>query len=150
MKKWNCWNTCYCSAVPTIVTHHGAVIPGIYEVPITIEDVVNIRNLLCRNTESQIHSQQNDLRSTTQQIPNIFSTLFRKFRNDAKEGFMIEQVLKSISSYPEFYPASRKQKGLRKCVFSKQTSIYYRINNDYIEIVSFSPNRKDPNNNFTT
>ena len=61
----------------------------------------------------------------------------------------IEEVLELIALYPESYPVFRKQNGLRKCVFSKQTSIYYQINEDHIEIVSFRPNRKDPNS-FTT
>lgn len=42
------------------------------------------------------------------------------------------------------FPSSLKKPELRKCVFSKQTSIYYRIKEDYIEIVSFRPNGIDP------
>ena len=56
----------------------------------------------------------------------------------------VEEVLELIALYPESYPVFRKENGLRKCVFSKQTSIYYRINEDHIEIVSFRPNRKNP------
>ena len=56
----------------------------------------------------------------------------------------IEKVLVEIAQLPEMYPESITVKGLRKCVFSKQTSIYYRIHNGYIEVVSFRPNRKNP------
>lgn len=63
----------------------------------------------------------------------------------AKEIYdKIEKVIDMISKMPEMYRLSNRKKGLRKCVFSKQTSIYYRINKDYIEIVSFRQNRKDP------
>ena len=63
----------------------------------------------------------------------------------AKEIYeRIEQMLERIASMPELFPTSKKQKGLRKCVFSEQTSIYYRVNEDYIEVISFRANRKDP------
>ncbi len=70
----------------------------------------------------------------------------RKFgQKKAKEVYeRIEKVLDQISKMPEMFRASEQQKGLRKCVFSKQTSIYYRIKDDHIEVVSFRPNRKDP------
>ncbi|MDO6437929.1 type II toxin-antitoxin system RelE/ParE family toxin [Cyclobacterium sp. 1_MG-2023] len=59
--------------------------------------------------------------------------------------FLLEKRLDQLSGSPEMYRESNKRKGLRKCVFSKQTSIYYRIKEDHIEIVSFRPNRKNPN-----
>ncbi|GAB5524087.1 MAG: hypothetical protein Roseis2KO_19590 [Roseivirga sp.] len=66
-------------------------------------------------------------------------------RKKAKEVYeRIEKVLDHICNVPEMYPVSKQRSGLRKCVFSKQTSIYYQINKDYIEIVSFRPNRSDP------
>jgi len=45
---------------------------------------------------------------------------------------------------PEMFPSSSKKKSFRKCVLSKQTSVYYQIKNEYIEVVSFRTNRKDP------
>jgi plasmid stabilization system protein ParE len=56
----------------------------------------------------------------------------------------IEKVLEEISQNPEMFIASKKQKDLRKCVFSKQTSIYYRVNQSHLEVVSFRANKKDP------
>ena len=58
--------------------------------------------------------------------------------------FRIEKILDQISKMPKMYPASNNKKGLRKCVFSKQSSIYYRIEKEYIEVISFRVNRKDP------
>ena len=51
-----------------------------------------------------------------------------------------------ISKMPEMYRASTHRAGLRKCVFSKQTSIYYKINEDSIEVISLRPNRINPTN----
>lgn len=63
----------------------------------------------------------------------------------AKEIYTgIEKTLDRLSESPEMYRASGRRKGLRKCTFSKQTSIYYRIKEDHIEIVSFRSNRNDP------
>ncbi|OOG73329.1 type II toxin-antitoxin system RelE/ParE family toxin [Algoriphagus sp. A40] len=42
----------------------------------------------------------------------------------------IENVLELIAENPEMFPASYKKPELRKCVFSKQTSIYYRFKED--------------------
>jgi plasmid stabilization system protein ParE len=58
----------------------------------------------------------------------------------------IERVLDEISKMPEIYRLSARRTGLRKCVLSKQTSIYYRVKEDHIEVVTFRPNRKDPQN----
>ena len=64
----------------------------------------------------------------------------------AKEVYdRIEKLFKQISMNPEMYRASSKQKNLRKCILSKQTSIYYRVHGEYLEVVSFRGNRKNPN-----
>jgi mRNA-degrading endonuclease YafQ of YafQ-DinJ toxin-antitoxin module len=42
---------------------------------------------------------------------------------------------------PEMFPESASFKGLRRCVFSKQTSIIYRIKEEYLEVVRFLDNR---------
>ena len=63
----------------------------------------------------------------------------------AKEVYdRTEKLLAQISKTPEMYRASSKQKNLRKCLLSKQTSIYYRVHDEHLEVVSFRGNRKDP------
>ncbi len=87
------------------------------------------------------------LRAKQEEIELLEYILGKFGQKSAKEVFdMIEKVLENVRNIPEMYPVSNKQKGLRKCVFSKQTSIYYRIHADHIEVVSFRPNRKDPKN----
>jgi plasmid stabilization system protein ParE len=78
-----------------------------------------------------------------------------KLLEDIVEGFgekkakeinnKIDKVLAQVSTMPEMYRSSSRRKNLRKCVFNKQTSIYYRVKGKYIEIVSFRPNRDNPN-----
>ncbi|WP_410492721.1 type II toxin-antitoxin system RelE/ParE family toxin [Cyclobacterium sp. SYSU L10401] len=86
------------------------------------------------------------LRARHEEI-ELLEYVVRKFgQQKTKEIYVnIEKTLDRISESPKMYRESNKRNGLRKCVFSKQTSIYYRINEDHIEIVSFRPNRKDPN-----
>ncbi len=63
----------------------------------------------------------------------------------AKEIYnKIELVLAFISEMPKIYPSSQLSQHLRKCVLSKQTSIYYRIKKGYVEIVSIRDNRTYP------
>jgi plasmid stabilization system protein ParE len=85
------------------------------------------------------------LRARQEEI-ELLEYIARRFGPEkAKEIFdNIEHTLSLISKAPEMYPKSRRREGLRKCVFSKQTSIYYRVRENCIEVVSFRPNKNDP------
>ena len=85
------------------------------------------------------------LRARHEEI-DLLDYILRDFGSKkAKEVYEnIERVLREIAQMPEMYPASRNKKGLRKCVFSKQTSIYYRVHDEHIEVISFRPNRSNP------
>jgi len=56
----------------------------------------------------------------------------------------LEGSLSNLAKMPEIYPVSRKYKGVRKYVFSKQTSIYYRVSGNYLEIVAIRWNKQSP------
>lgn len=86
------------------------------------------------------------LRARHEEI-ELLEYVVNKFgKSKAKEIYdKIEKVLKEISIKPEMCRVSGKRKNLRKCVLSKQTSIYYRIYEEYIDVVSFRANRKNPN-----
>ncbi|GHB35926.1 type II toxin-antitoxin system RelE/ParE family toxin [Mongoliitalea lutea] len=76
----------------------------------------------------------------------LLEYIVRNFGQEkAKEVFTsIESTLALIAENPEMYRISNRRQGLRKCAFSKKTSIYYRIKDDHLEIVSFRANRKNP------
>jgi len=84
------------------------------------------------------------LRARHEEI-ELLEYVVQKFgQQKAKEIYVnIEKTLGRLSESPEMYRESNIRKGLRKCVFSKQTSIYYRIKEGNIEVVSFRSNRKD-------
>jgi len=49
-----------------------------------------------------------------------------------------------ISSQPRSCPKSNIESNMFKCVVSKQTSFFYRIKADEIEVIIFYDNRQDP------
>lgn len=55
----------------------------------------------------------------------------------------IEKSLRLIAQRPEMYPASQ-QTSIRRCVISKQTSLYYRVKKYNIELLTFFDTRQDP------
>lgn len=65
------------------------------------------------------------LRAKLEEI-ELLEYVVQKFgHNKAKEVFLkIENTLDMLSETPEMYRESNRRKSVRKCVFSKQTSIY--------------------------
>lgn len=57
---------------------------------------------------------------------------------------MIKKSFKNISQQPKSCPESDEFPNLFKCVVTRQTSFYYRIIDNEIEIISISDNRRDP------
>ncbi|WZL88509.1 type II toxin-antitoxin system RelE/ParE family toxin [Salinimicrobium sp. 3283s] len=56
----------------------------------------------------------------------------------------LDNTLQLISKNPELFPASKSRKSIRRVVVAKYNSLYYRINKDSVEILSFFSNRQDP------
>jgi hypothetical protein len=45
---------------------------------------------------------------------------------------------------PEMFSESQIKGGIRKCVVTAQTSLYYRICNESIEVITMIDSRQDP------
>lgn len=60
----------------------------------------------------------------------------------------VEATLESIRVLPFMYPPSQgsPNKSIRKCVLSKQTSLFYRIEGNSVELITFFDNRNNPQN----
>ena len=64
-----------------------------------------------------------------------------------------EKNLKDIISYleqewssrqnPKLYEASQKRKSIFRCVITKQSIMYYRVNKETIEIITIQDSRRD-------
>ncbi len=56
----------------------------------------------------------------------------------------LDHSIQIIKSNPESFPKTTIIKGLHKCVVTKQNTIYYRIKNSNIEIVTIFDTRQNP------
>jgi len=54
------------------------------------------------------------------------------------------QTLSRIPASPEQFPIFLKKKKIRRCVASPQTSIYFKINKQNVEIYAIFDNRRNP------
>lgn len=55
----------------------------------------------------------------------------------------MDRSLSRISYYPNSCPESTEIQGLFKCVVTKQTSLFYRVNPQEIEVVTLFDTRQD-------
>ena len=56
----------------------------------------------------------------------------------------LDHTIELISKSPEIFPISLENKNIRKAVVEKYNNLYYRINQNSIEIISLFSNRKNP------
>ena len=72
--------------------------------------------------------------------------LIEKWNRRTRDKFFVKLINKidQISSQPYSCPKSEKFNGLYKCVVTNQTTFYYRIESDEIEIITVFDTRQDP------
>ena len=65
----------------------------------------------------------------------------------AKYKFLssLEKKFEVLIYKPEAFTSSKIKRGLHKCVITKQTSVYYTFNNEFIFILTIFDNRQNPN-----
>lgn len=79
------------------------------------------------------------LRQTVSYLEENFSE--REIKRLANK---IESTLALIATHPAIFPESPRRKGVRRVVILRLNSLYYRVNDRQIEIISFFSNRQDP------
>ena len=69
--------------------------------------------------------------------------LFRHWSESIADKFIrtLNQKILNIQLFPELYPVIDSATFVRKCVVSKQVSIYYKINESNIEIITLFDSR---------
>ena len=82
-----------------------------------------------------------------QNLKGIIAYLEERWTNREIKKFarLLDRNLELIMDNPKFFPASDHSKELRRSVISKQVSLYYRIENQEVHIVSVFDNRQNPN-----
>ena len=56
----------------------------------------------------------------------------------------IEETLKLISQNPELFQGSEIKKEIRRAIILSHNTMYFRVKNNQIEIISFFSNRQNP------
>lgn len=85
----------------------------------------------------------------TSKLIKLYNYLTENFSLQTKNDFHKKLTLKikQISHYPFSCIVSIENKGLYKCVLTKQTTLYYRVlqNQQEIEIITIFDTRQNPN-----
>ena len=81
-------------------------------------------------------------------LQGILDYLERRWTSREIKNFVkkLDDNLEFISRNPYLFAESEKTKGIRRCVLSRQTTIYYRIDNKDIKIITLFDNRQNPQN----
>lgn len=60
--------------------------------------------------------------------------------------FHTDKIIGQLAKNPKQYPIFSFKKRIRRCVLTKQNTIYYRVKNERVEIVRIFDTRQNPNN----
>lgn len=79
-------------------------------------------------------------------LDHLLVYLEKEWSAKVKHDFIakLDQSLNQIQQLPESFPESEKVKGLRKCLVTKQTTLYYRYSDTTIDIITVFDNRQNP------
>jgi plasmid stabilization system protein ParE len=85
-------------------------------------------------------------RTANKKLSGLFDFLVENWSPKVKSDFVkkLDNSIEIIKTQPESFPESEKKIGLRKCVVTKQTTLYYRYNSKRIDIVTIFDTRQDP------
>ena len=81
-------------------------------------------------------------------LEGILRYLESEWSQKVKESFLqeLENALNQVARHPQSCPASKKKKGIRKCVVSKRTVLFYRIRKERIEVITIIDDREERSN----
>ena len=86
-------------------------------------------------------------KTAERKLDKLFEYLTSEWSIKVKTDFVkkLDSSIDIIKNQPEIFPESRKGKSLRKCVITKQTTLFYRYNSKRINIVTIFDTRQNPN-----
>ena len=76
-------------------------------------------------------------------LEKLLNYLATEWSERVKQNFIkkFDDSIKFISSFPEATEKSELKKGLHRCVVTKQTTIYYQLNDSEIQIITIFDTR---------
>jgi len=85
-------------------------------------------------------------KTAEKKLSSLFEYLLENWSAKVKSNFIIklDHNIDIIKLEPETFPESQKDLGLRKCVITKQTILYYRFDSKHIKIVTIFDTRQNP------
>lgn len=86
-------------------------------------------------------------KTAEKKLDKLFDYLIEEWSINVKNEFVgkLNDCIKVIRQQPEAFPESDIEKGLRRCVVTKQTTLYYRFNSKRIFLVTIFDTRQKPN-----
>ncbi len=86
-------------------------------------------------------------KTSEKKLKKLFEYLAEKWSEKIKIEFIqkLDHNIEIIRNQPEIFPESKKGKKLRRCVITKQTTLYYRFNSKRINVVTIFDTRQNPN-----
>ena len=79
-------------------------------------------------------------------LDNIVRYLETEWSVRVRDKFLevLKTKIEQISKMPQMYETSTKRKTIRRCVVTKQASLYYKARKEAIEIITIQDNRQNP------
>lgn len=76
----------------------------------------------------------------------LFEYLLEEWSHKVKSEFIkkLDKNIQIIKDQPASFPESEKESGLRKCVITKHTTLYYQFNDKEIQILTLFDTRQNP------
>ena len=80
-------------------------------------------------------------------LEKLLNYLETEWSLKVKNEFIVklDRRILQISRHPASCPESEYFPDLHKCVVTKQTTLYYRVKEEEIEVITLFDNRQDPN-----
>lgn len=84
--------------------------------------------------------------SAKRDLEFLLAYLEEKWSVRVKYAFVdeLDLALQAMSEFPASFPSSVLKRDIRKCVVSKQTTLYYRTKKNEIEVIAIFDSRRDP------
>lgn len=84
--------------------------------------------------------------SSRKSLFHIIQIIKEKWGKQSSDKFKLQTIktLKNLSSQPYIFKASSLSTDVRKGMISKQTSFFYQVHQNHIEILFFVDNRQEP------
>jgi len=83
---------------------------------------------------------------TMRKLDSLLVYLEEEWSTKVKHEFIskLDKSLKQIQNLPDSFPESEKIRGLRKCVLTKQTTLFYKYSETTIDVITIFDNRQNP------